>query len=415
MPAPPPPTPPALPCPTQRLGYRLQNGRFRDAPMPGESVTSLLHLEIAPVWARLMHCNDTDAVMRIDAAAIAGTAGYDDEAAPLDAAGKRDSALWRRVGYSHGGGDSDPLSMQGAADVFSLDLPPRDARTGLPSVMFSDWTRVAPVARADGGVGALLLVRVFAEGMLRYSEGVGPPDPAVGRVHAGFHAPGNGAVSPWTGAPTRLDRLHACYGVQYIGAASGATVIGIGDSIIHSACTTGEVSGFGIRACTAISTPNFPVGYVNQGFPGRGTIGFCTAGIADIAALRPQIALIQTWSQNEAWTLESAENGFARALAVADAARRHGCIPVLMTAAPVFAEHPEADPHRRANVAWVRAAARDGAALLDLDAIWGTGATPNAYRPEYDCGDRAHPNDHACAVAARHLAPMLRGLLGRPG
>jgi hypothetical protein len=40
------------------------------------------------------------------------------------------------------------------------------------------------------------------------------------------------------------------------------------------------------------------------------------------------------------------------------------------------------------------------------------GSTPNAYRREYDWGDKMHPNDAACAVAARAIIPMLREILG---
>ena len=58
------------------------------------------------------------------------------------------------------------------------------------------------------------------------------------------------------------------------------------------------------------------------------------------------------------------------------------------------------------------AAVQAGGYLLDLDTLWGTGATPNTYRREYDWGDQMHPNDAACA-AARVLAPMLRQILGR--
>ena len=49
----------------------------------------------------------------------------------------------------------------------------------------------------------------------------------------------------------------------------GAPVVGIGDSIMTSSCTTGQVSGFGICAGTTVSTPELPVSYFNEGYPGR--------------------------------------------------------------------------------------------------------------------------------------------------
>jgi hypothetical protein len=123
--------------------------------------------------------------------------------------------------------------------------------------------------------------------------------------------------------------------------------------------------------------------------------------------------LIQTWSGNEPWTREMADLSFARAMAVADTARRNRCVPILVTPAPVFGTNPEAEAHRQHNRTRGRAAAQAGGYLLDLDTLWGTGATPNTYRREYDWGDQMHPNDAACAAAARVLAPMLQQILGR--
>ena len=53
-----------------------------------------------------------------------------------------------------------------------------------------------------------------------------------------------------------------------------------------------------------------------------------------------------------------------------------------------------------------------GVPVLDIDAIWGSGASPNAYRPAYDGGDHTHPNDAAAAAAAVVLRPVLRRILG---
>jgi hypothetical protein len=37
---------------------------------------------------------------------------------------------------------------------------------------------------------------------------------------------------------------------------------------------------------------------------------------------------------------------------------------------------------------------------VTIDTLWGSGATPNTYRREYDWVDRMHPNGAACAAAA---------------
>jgi len=146
---------------------------------------------------------------------------------------------------------------------------------------------------------------------------------------------------------------------------------------------------------------------------GGHTIGFCSCGIWAIEHLKPQAALIQTWSGNEPWTQDMADLSFARAMSVADTARRNRCAPILVTPAPVFGTNPEAEAYRQRNLTRARASAQHRGYLLDLDALWGTGATPNTYRRDYDWGDQMHPNDKACAAAARALAPMLRQILGR--
>jgi hypothetical protein len=55
-----------------------------------------------------------------------------------------------------------------------------------------------------------------------------------------------------------------------------------------SSCTTGQSSGFGIRACAVVSTPQLPVSYFNEGYPGRNSSGFCSCGTLDIQHLKPQ-------------------------------------------------------------------------------------------------------------------------------
>jgi hypothetical protein len=94
------------------------------------------------------------------------------------------------------------------------------------------------------------------------------PDRAIGRLHAGFCADGNLTTSPWTAPQTNAVNAFAVRGVQYISPALGATVVGIGNSIMTSSCTTGQSSGFGIRACAIVSTPHFPVSYFTRAIPG---------------------------------------------------------------------------------------------------------------------------------------------------
>jgi hypothetical protein len=396
---------PPAPELSHRLGYRLQNSRYASLSEPGRTLCSLMRLEAEPLWVRLIYFNDQPEPWRLDGAAIAPTAAVGDGVTPLDANGSPDDGLWRRVTFA---GTTDSPLEQADSDTYGLDLPANPRESGRPVLALSDWVRVPALPNRQAGTASLLLVRSYAKGHVRYSGSVGAPDPAIGQLHQGAYATANAAGPAFDGDFTRDDTIFACYGIQTITATPGATVIGIGDSIIHSACTTGELSGFGIRACSAVSSPSRPVSYVNEGYPGRNSTGFAWGGAWAIRNLAPQVALIQTWTQNEDWTREAADAAFARAIALADLARRHRCVPVLTTAAPVFAGQPEFDAHRRHANARVRTS---GMRVLDLDALWGTGAIPNAYRPDCGCGDGMHPSDAGCALAARALAPMLEDIL----
>lgn len=396
---------PALSC---RLALRLQNGGYVDSGGPMQSYASLHQLETPPFWARLIFFNDRSEPHRIDGAAIAATSAVGDEVTPQETA---DTAIWRQVTFTAGGQDSDPLDPpEGNATV--LDMPACPHGAGRPLRMLSDWVPLSGVGRTDGGAGALLMVRSFAAGRQRYSGCAGKPDPAIGRLHAGFWAPGDTTARPWHGNWNRFDGLFASYGLQYVSAVPGATVVGIGDNVMLGPATTGGLSSFGLRACALVSRPELPVSWFNEGYNGRTSRDFARAGGWAIGTLRPQVTLIQTWSENDPHTVEAAEMALSRAMALADATRRHGGVPVLVTAAPVFAGNTAGEAVRQHSLARVRDCARLGYATLDLDAIWGNGSRPNAYQPVFDSGDHRHQNDAGCAAAAAVLATVLADLLG---
>src|SRR6266404_9521999 len=319
---------------SHRFSFRLQNSHYVNWPTAGQTLTTLLHLEAPPCWVRFVYFNDQHASWTVDGAALASSAAVGDGHTPINAVGVADSSLWQRVTFNNGGLDVDPLS-QVEGKTYTLTLAPNSPGSERPVLAFSDWMPVAPLARRGRGLGSLLLVRSYSDQFVRISSGR-LPDHAIGRLHAGFCADGNLTTSPWTASQINAVNSFAVHGVQYISPALGATVVGIGDSIMTSSCTTGQSSGFGIRACAIVSTPQLPVSYFNEGYPGRNSIGFCSCGTWDIQHLKPQAALIQTWSGNEPWTREMADLSFARAMAVADTAHRNRCVPILVTPAPVF-------------------------------------------------------------------------------
>ncbi len=390
------------PLPSQILSYRLQNGHYSSAGGWGRTFSSQYQLESPPNRVRLIWFNDTTGPITIDAAAVAPTSGPHDGMVPLDADGAAAPGLWRPVTFADAapGQPHGPLTIQ--ADPVS---------DGQPSVAVSDWIDVAGMARRDGGAGAFLLVRSYSRGLLRFSPD-GPPDVAVGQAYRAGWSDGNGAAPPYALASVHPDpSLHACYGLQYVAGVPGISVIGIGDSIMQSLRTTHSVSGFGVRACAMLSTPQRPVSYFNEGYSGRKSVDFATDGLRDLALLRPQVALIQAWSENDSWTRAAADASLDLARRVVDATRQVGGAPILVTAAPVFRNKPAAEVFRRRSNDAVRAMAGPSLPVLDLDAIWGTGSDPNAYRTQYDSGEATHPNDAAAVAAATALSLVLQKII----
>ncbi len=157
-----------------------------------------------------------------------------------------------------------------------------------------------------------------------------------------------------------------------------------------------------------MSTPALPVSYFNEGYAGRRSADYAADGLRSIGLIRPQVALIQAWSENDPWAREEARGAYDLAMRLVDAVRQVGGAPILVTAAPVFGKRPAVEVFRRESNERVRAS---GLPVLDLDQLWGDGASPTGYRPDYDSGDATHPNDAAAVVAAEALVPMLRAII----
>jgi hypothetical protein len=186
-------------------------------------------------------------------------------------------------------------------------------------------------------------------------------------------------------------------------------VLGIGDGVVQGLRTAGQISGFGIRACMAVSTADRPVSWFNEAEATHGSAAYAQAGSWAIATLQPQFALIQTWTANDPPTDEAAERALARAVELAALTRRNGGTPILLTAPPAFAEDTPAEAVRRASAAQVRDL-RAGP-VLDLEALWGEGEAPVRYRGGFNGGDHRHPSNRACEAAGLTLADMLSDLL----
>ena len=383
------------------LSLRPQNGVPRQSE-PDTTLSTLYNLDGAPAWIRLTYLASS-VPYSIDGAAIAATSAVHDGFTPVNQAGQPDDGLWHRVTFDHNGDDSSPAEQLQSA-VFSLDVPARR----VPTLGFSDWIKVEPMARTDGGYGFLLLARTYSARSFHTNSYLWSelPDQEINRVFAAFKSKTNGTLQPWGFAGER-DFITASYGLQYVTNPPGATVIGIGDSIMAPPASI----PYGMRACTLISTPERPVSYINAGKIGQRSADFLADGRGSMLALNPQVALIQTFSSNDPSSMGNVTQMLDGATRLAELARKTNCYPILVTDAPETQITDAAEALRQESLRRTRALAARGFTILDLDALWGIGGGVDAWKKLYNT-DRWHPSNTASRMAAQALAPVLRGILG---
>jgi hypothetical protein len=320
------------------------------------------------------------------------------------------------VTFNNGGADIEPLA-QNSGSTTSLTIPANTGSAGQFVTAYSDWMPLPPLARIDGGEGALLLVRCYsASGTMRYAGSLGSsPDPVTGIVSASYWSTGNGAESSWTFTAQSFQFGSGPCGVQSISGSVGATVASVGDSIFESLHTTGTCSGFGLRAVAEASSSILPISFYNLGYAGQVSSDYIANGLWALNSLKPQVMIIQGISENDldaSNTLAVAQLCVQRALALADQCLKNGCWPILTTAAPWGGAEPGLEANRVAANIMIRAAAAQGFDMLDIDALWGVGSNPVQYISGYCFTDLKHPTDMACAVAAQFLVPMIQRALG---
>jgi hypothetical protein len=389
------------------LTFQPQYVNVFTSPTPGLTFSSLYNLESSPSWIRLVYRNDVRSDETIDGAVIAPTAMVGDGFTPVNADGNPDASLWKRVTFASDGNDSQPYVVKsGASEIISIA---GDASWGKnpPSSTFSDWIPFTPLARRDGGKGNLLLVRTFSRGLFRNQfvryQKVGGEE--IGRVYAGFAAPGDGTRAPWVfnGQPSEIP---AALAVQYQSQVSGASVLVTGDSILAPPYEF----GIGIRACALASTPKFPVSFINCAKLGAASSEYVPAARRALEWSRPQILVLQPWSSNESVINDATTDAqFALSMSLVSSALKNQCAPILVTEPPQ-PTFPQFELYRQLSNARTREAASKGLRLLDLDKLWANEAAPTKWRAGYT-RDQLHCTPVACNVAAVALARIIQDIL----
>lgn len=398
------------------MSYRpVDNGLFT----PGAyTVASLYNLEVVPSWIRLVFVNAQATAVAITNASIALTSEPGNGYTPVDQTGSNNLSLFQAVTFNNGGADVPPSANVGGS-TFSASVPGyTSGDVSVPTIFYSDWMRVTPNPRIDGGFGALLLTRVFSsDGSLHYQSSTGFAPDITTRIMSNVldgQTNQNGAVSPYSfSSPSAGSPATAVYGIDYfaanVSAVNGFTVLNIGDSI-PSGYRAGYASSFTQRACIAISTAINPVNCWNDAYGGITVKSFITKGYLDLSSnVKPNAVVMECWSRNDSQSVADYLNSWAQSIQFANYAAKMGCAPILCTAAPVYFGDPTDEVFRVASNALVRG--QSAYPVLDLDAIWGTGASPNAYQTAYNFGDNIHPSDAANVAAEAVLAPMLSAVL----
>ena len=75
---------------SHRFSFRLQNSHYVNWPVPGQTLTTLLHLEAPPSRVRLIYFNDQNTPWTVNGAAMALSAAVGDGHTPVNAVGVTD-------------------------------------------------------------------------------------------------------------------------------------------------------------------------------------------------------------------------------------------------------------------------------------------------------------------------------------
>ena len=346
----------------------------------------------------------------------------------------------RNVAYA-----DQPAPGLWASTALRLDAMPglADAAPAIiPEPVFSDWIPMASVARVDGGVGRLLVIRsLVAQGrrmigpFSSHRPGFDASDPAAvtGRCYWKLSVEGDLLHGTPAVARATLDRGWLGRGlvlaVQLHLLRPGATVQAVGDSIIQGTgfeqtLATGGFIGFAHILCAMVSSPDCPVTLLQCGVGGERSGDFIEAARRTLAWSEVSIALIQTWSGNDSGVcntppecVAAADAAWDRAMRYGDLVRAQGGVPIFLSAVPQAPGmgSPEAEAARRSSITRCATLAAQGEMTFDLDGLLGDAAEITNYKPMYRWIDNIHPNTLAHYAIANAMAGTVRAIIGQPG
>lgn len=285
--------------------------------------------------------------------------------------------------------------------------------------LVSDWVDLNSVERTDGGSYPLVVVDAYVSSAASITVlGNGSSDNFSGWANRGngriwrmYHNDGDCVATPANFLSTTLRNQSPIVGVQYAARGRVVTVMGVGDSITDGrGSIIGE--GWGVPACEALSNMNdgVAVEWFNNGWAGATMNGWIRHALGDACAagLIPEIVIAPGGSPNSLGlpitTANIGDIRRGRAQLLADAAA-YQVTPMLWTTLPVNTPQKnwgESDALRREDNDKIRALAKRGVEIIDMDAvIAGEIVGGQVQMIGGTTTDNIHPNDLGNALMSR--------------
>lgn len=317
---------------------------------------------------------------------------------------------WRSVTWS---GAASPTLPAGTAAI--------------PTITTSDWIPIQSVPRADGGIGRLLLVRVYINGSVNQFTAVstGQIDAAMrtasaanrGRTLQVASYDSGDAVGTQTNSPTALGTIGLAIGVNIRTRGVGLSVMSVGDSTAQ--CVTlvaDKLSSWAFRACADVSTEEFPVTYINHGQSSVNSAAYQARALEGAAIWQPGAIVFQALSPNDTSTNIGTfryENlaRMARLQQLLSYCQSNRIALIVNTGFPKNYSSTIDAERINFNTRLREMAARGHILLCDMDSVLSDGATPARIRSAFNYGDDIHPNEAGVEAMSQELRKALRRLI----
>lgn len=400
------------------LGYSMATGNLVSAQV--FTFSTQITLESNFELVRMVYASPSTTGFSVVLAKVAVSSALGDGTTSYNAAGSADFTAWQTVYFNNGGADVTPQDQATwGSGTTSFAVPGNASSTTRAAYYYSDWMRISSIARSDGGTLPILLCRTLTDsaGTFRASPITGVTD--SGRTLYIYVKPGVDVVTtPAALTGGNNNSFMTPNAVQYMTRAPGITVLGVGDSLTYGLGSTHPIKTWGAQSCAALSTPQRPISFFNQGWSSQQSPDFWANGYTAFKAMRPDVVTFPAWTPNDGLTQAAADAGFSRAMDFADYARRNGAVPVLMGPLPwnAITTAPQEAARLSARTRMLEAAASGYIHALDWESVMGTGSTPyNTLIPAYNSGTAdKHPNDLGNSVMDQYVfRPVLAAILGQ--